>query len=35
VITEEKAKALGIRAFIMKPILRDKIAVKIRDVLDG
>jgi PAS domain S-box-containing protein len=34
VITEEKAKALGIRAFIMKPILRDKIAVKIRDVLD-
>jgi PAS domain S-box-containing protein len=35
VITEEKARAMGIRAFIMKPILKNEIAVKIREVLDG
>ena len=35
VITEKKAMAMGIRAFIMKPILKNEIAVKIREVLDG
>ena len=35
VITEEKARAMGIQAFIMKPILKNEIAVKIREVLDG
>jgi CheY-like chemotaxis protein len=34
VISEEKARALGIRAFITKPILRHELAVKIREALD-
>ena len=34
VITEEKAKAEGIRAFVMKPIVRSKFARTIREVLD-
>ncbi len=34
-ITEEKAKAMGIQAFIMKPILRQELAETIRRVLDG
>lgn len=33
-ITEEKAKAKGIRAFLMKPIMTDKMAAKIREILD-
>ncbi|MCG2777161.1 MAG: response regulator [Desulfobacterales bacterium] len=33
-INEEKALAMGIRAFVMKPILRRKIAETIRRVLD-
>jgi len=33
-ISEDKAKAMGIRAFIMKPILRHDIAQTIRRVLD-
>jgi FixJ family two-component response regulator len=33
-ITEEKAKAMGIRAFLMKPIVMRKIAELIRRVLD-
>ena len=33
-ISEDKAKAMGIRAFIMKPILRHDIAYTIRRVLD-
>jgi PAS domain S-box-containing protein len=33
-ISEEKARALGIRAFITKPILRHELAVKIREALD-
>ena len=35
VITPEKAKALGIRKFVMKPIAIDKIAETIRRVLDS
>ncbi len=34
VISEEKAKAIGIREFVMKPIIRQKIAKIIRRVLD-
>jgi len=34
-ITEEKAKVMGIQAFIMKPILRQELAETIRRVLDG
>jgi PAS domain S-box-containing protein len=33
-ITEEKAKSMGIRAFIMKPLIRKDIAETIRKVLD-
>jgi PAS domain S-box-containing protein len=33
-ITPEKAKALGLRAFIMKPIIKNQIASAIRQVLD-
>ncbi len=31
---EEKAKALGVREYIMKPILRNQLAVTVRKVLD-
>ena len=34
-ITEEKAKDMGIRAFISKPILKQNMAETIRAVLDG
>jgi CheY-like chemotaxis protein len=34
-INEEKAKALGIRAFVMKPIVMNEMAETIRQVLDG
>jgi len=34
VITEEKAKSLGIKGFAMKPMARKSIAVLIREVLD-
>jgi CheY-like chemotaxis protein len=33
-ITEEKAKNMGIKAFIMKPLIRKDIAETIRKVLD-
>ncbi len=33
-ITEEKAKKMGIRAFILKPLIRNDIAETIRKVLD-
>lgn len=33
-ISEERAKAMGIRAFIMKPILKRELAETIRSVLD-
>ncbi len=33
-ITEEKAKAFGIRAFVMKPLLKRDMAKTIRRVLD-
>jgi PAS domain S-box-containing protein len=33
-VTEKKAKAMGIQAFIMKPILRQELAETIREVLD-
>jgi CheY-like chemotaxis protein len=35
VITEERAKALGIRAFLMKPLRQGDIAKTVRQVLDG
>ncbi|MBW2020218.1 MAG: PAS domain S-box protein [Deltaproteobacteria bacterium] len=34
-ITAEKARAMGIREFVLKPIVIDKIAATIRNVLDG
>ena len=34
-LDEQKAKAIGIRAFILKPILKRKIAEAIRQVLNG
>jgi CheY-like chemotaxis protein len=34
-INEKKAKALGIRAFVMKPIVMSEMAETIRKVLDG
>ena len=34
-ISEEKAKEMGIRAFFMKPFIRNEIARTIREVLDG
>jgi CheY-like chemotaxis protein len=33
-ITEEKAKSMGIKAFIMKPLIRKDIAETLRQVLD-
>ena len=33
-ITEDKAKAMGIREFVMKPIVMSKMAMTIRRVLD-
>jgi PAS domain S-box-containing protein len=33
-ITEKKAKALGIKALVMKPVIRDNLAVIIRKVID-
>ena len=33
-ISEEKAKNIGIRQFIMKPLLKNSLAMKIREVLD-
>jgi CheY-like chemotaxis protein len=35
VINEEKAKAMGIREYILKPVVRDVLARTIRKVLDG
>jgi PAS domain S-box-containing protein len=34
-IDEEKAGELGIQGFIMKPVVKSEMAVKIREVLDG
>ena len=34
-VTEKKAKAMGIQAFVLKPILRQELAETIRRVLDG
>ncbi|MEE8397668.1 MAG: response regulator, partial [Desulfobacterales bacterium] len=34
-IREDEAKAMGIKAFVMKPITMGEIAGTIRDVLDG
>jgi len=33
-ISEQKAKTLGIKALVMKPIIMDKLAVIIRKVID-
>jgi CheY-like chemotaxis protein len=33
-ITEQRAKEMGIRAFLMKPLVMKDLADKIRDVLD-
>ena len=34
-IDEERAKALGIRAFVMKPVMKMEMARTIRSVLDN
>jgi len=34
-INEDKAKEMGIQAFVMKPIAKGEIAETIRKVLDG
>ncbi len=34
-ISEDGAKAIGIKAFVKKPILMSKLARIIREVLDG
>ena len=34
-INEKQAKALGIREYIMKPVIKNDIAKVIRKVLDG
>jgi FixJ family two-component response regulator len=34
-MNEEKAKSLGIRAFIMKPVNRTDLAESVRQVLDS
>jgi CheY-like chemotaxis protein len=34
-VTEEEAKAMGIRAFLLKPIFKDKLALTITQVLHG
>ena len=33
-ITKEKAEALGVKAFLMKPVLKDEMAGVIRNVLE-
>ena len=35
IVTAEKAKALGIREFVMKPVLSQELGLTIRRVLDG
>jgi PAS domain S-box-containing protein len=34
-VTEEKARSIGIRAFLMKPIVGRELTATVRDVLDG
>jgi len=34
-VTEEEAKAMGMKAFVMKPIFKDKLALTITQVLHG
>jgi len=34
VITEEKAKAIGIRKYVMKPVVKREMAIAIRQILD-
>jgi len=34
-ITEEKAKSMGFREFVMKPLVARKLAETVRKVLDG
>jgi len=34
-IPEEKAKSIGIKGFLMKPIVRKDLSKKIREVLDN
>jgi len=33
-VSEAKAKSLGIRGYVMKPIIKRDLAMKIREVLD-
>ncbi len=33
-ISEDKAKTMGIRGYVMKPVVRSELAKKIREVLD-
>jgi two-component system, cell cycle sensor histidine kinase and response regulator CckA len=34
-INKEKAAAIGIKGFLMKPVIRSKLAAIVRQVLDG
>jgi hypothetical protein len=34
-VTEEKARSIGIRAFLMKPIVGRELTSTVRGVLDG
>jgi hypothetical protein len=34
-ITEDKAKKMGIKKFILKPMVMRKLALTVREVLDG
>jgi hypothetical protein len=34
-LTEEKAKKMGIREYILKPMVMNKLAQTVRGVLDG
>jgi two-component system cell cycle sensor histidine kinase/response regulator CckA len=34
-MTKEKAEDIGIRAFVMKPLLKGEISRTIRNILDG
>ena len=33
-ISEDKAKAIGIRGYVMKPMVKSELAEKVREVLD-
>ncbi|MCG8683907.1 MAG: response regulator, partial [Desulfobacterales bacterium] len=34
-INKEKAEAIGVEGFLMKPVIKSELAKKVREVLDG